>query len=66
MQFVVDFAGVQAVVELAEEFVEQVAFGLLEPVTFGSARVVVPPGSGGGLQALPSPRSNRRRRDAGS
>jgi hypothetical protein len=39
--FVVELAGVQAVVKLAEEFVEQVSLGLVVPVSGGAAGVEV-------------------------
>jgi hypothetical protein len=39
--FVVELAGVQAVVELAEELVEQVPLGLVVPISSGAAGVVV-------------------------
>ncbi len=46
--FVVELAGVQAVVELAEEFVEQVWLGLAVPVAGGAAGVMVSAGVGRG------------------
>jgi hypothetical protein len=39
--FVVVLAGLQAVVELAEEPVEQVSLGLVFPISGGAANVVV-------------------------
>ena len=48
--FVVELAGVQAVVQLAEEFVEQVSLGLVVPVSGGAAGVVVAAGARGGAQ----------------
>ena len=39
--FVVEVAGLEAVVQLAEEFVEQVSLGLAVPVSGGAAGVVV-------------------------
>jgi hypothetical protein len=39
--FVVELAGLQAVVELAEELVEQVPLGLVVPISGGAAGVVV-------------------------
>jgi hypothetical protein len=44
--FVVVLAGLQAVVELAEEFVEQVSLGLVVPVSCGASGVSDPPGPG--------------------
>lgn len=43
-------AGLEAVVELAEKFVEQVALGLLVPVAGGAMGVEVAAGSGGSTQ----------------
>src|SRR5882757_11174545 len=48
--FVVELAGVQAVVKLAEEFVEEVSLGLVVPVSGGAASVEVAAGSRGGTQ----------------
>ena len=48
--FVVGLAGVQAVVELAEEFVEQVPLGLAVPVSGGAAGVEVSAGAWGTAQ----------------
>ena len=48
--FVVVLAGLQAVVELAEELVEQVPLGLVVPVSGGAAGVEVAAGSRGGTQ----------------
>ena len=39
--FVVELAGLQAVVKLAEELVEQVSLGLVVPVSGGAAGAVV-------------------------
>lgn len=55
MGFVVGLSGLQAVVELSEEFVEQVPFGFLEPVAFGSACLVVSPRFGRGFQRCHRP-----------
>lgn len=44
--FVVGLAGLQAVVQLAEEFVEQVSLGLAVPVSGGAAGIEVAAGSG--------------------
>ena len=48
--FVVKSAGLQAVVELAEEFVEQVSLGLAVPVSGGAAGIEVASGAGRGAQ----------------
>ncbi len=48
--FVVELAGLQAVVKLAEELVEQVPLGLVVPVSGGAAGVEVAAGSRGGAQ----------------
>ena len=53
--FVVELAGLQAVVKLAEEFVEQVSLGLVVPVSGGAAGVVVAAGSGRGAQRCQRP-----------
>ena len=53
--FVVELSGVQAVVKLAEEFVEQVSLGLVVPVSGGAAGVVVAAGSGRGAQRSQCP-----------
>jgi hypothetical protein len=47
---VVELAGVQAVVELAEEFVEQVPLGLAVPVSGGAAGIEVAAGTRGAAQ----------------
>jgi len=47
---VVELAGMQAVVELTEELVEQVSLGLVVPVTGSAASIEVPTGSRGGAQ----------------
>ena len=49
MQFVEEFAGGEAVVELAEESVEQVSLSLMVPVSAGAASIEMPSGSGGTL-----------------
>ncbi len=48
--FVVELAGVQAVVELAEELVEQVSLGLVVRVSDTPAGIEVAAGSRGGAQ----------------
>jgi hypothetical protein len=48
--FVVGLAGVQAVVKLAEEFVEQVALGLAVPVFGRAAGIEVATGTGRAAQ----------------
>ena len=53
--FVVELAGLQAVVKLAEEFVEQVSLGLVVPVSGGAAGIVVAAGSGRGAQRSQRP-----------
>jgi hypothetical protein len=53
--FVVVLAGLQAVVELAEKFVEQVPLGLVVPVSGGAAGVVVTAGAWGGAQRSQGP-----------
>ena len=53
--FVVVLTGLQAVVELAEEFVEQVPLGLVVPVSGGAAGVVVSSGARGGAQRCQGP-----------
>jgi hypothetical protein len=53
--FIVELAGLQAVVELAEELVEQVALGLLVPVAGGAAGVAVAAGAGRGSQRRECP-----------
>ena len=63
--FVVELAGLQAVVELAEELVEQVPLGLVVPVSGGPAGVVVAACSRRGAQRPPVPRSGQRRPAAG-
>ena len=55
--FVVELAGVRAVVELAEEFVEQVSLGLVVPVSGGAASIEVAAGTRRGTQR--SQRPNR-------
>jgi hypothetical protein len=64
--FVVELAGVQAVVELAEKSIEQVPLGLVVPVPGGAAGIAVfavRPESG---PTRPAPRSGRPRRNANS
>ena len=53
--FVVELAGLQAVVELVEELVEQVPLGLVVPVSGGAAGVEVAARAGGGAQRAQSP-----------
>jgi hypothetical protein len=53
--FVVELASLQAVVELAEESVEQVPLGLVFPVSGGAAGVVVATGARRGAQRSQSP-----------
>jgi hypothetical protein len=53
--FVVELAGVQAVVELAEEFVEQVSLGLVVPVSGGAAGVEVAASTRRGAQRSQRP-----------
>ena len=53
--FVVGLAGVQAVVQLAEEFVEQVSLGLAVPVSVGAAGIEVSSGAGRGAQRCQCP-----------
>ena len=48
--FVVALAGMQAVVKLAEEFVEQVPLGLVVPISGGAAGIVMPAGARGNAQ----------------
>jgi hypothetical protein len=48
--FVVELAGLQAVVQLAEEFVEQVSLGLVVPVSSSAAGIEVSAGAGRGAQ----------------
>lgn len=48
--FVVELAGLQAVVKLAEEPIEQVSLGLAVPVSGGAAGVVVAAGTGRAAQ----------------
>ena len=62
--FVVELAGLQAVVELVEELVEQVPLGLVVPVSGGAAGVEVAARAGGGAQrarAQIGPTAARRR-----
>jgi len=58
--FVVELAGLQAVVKLAEEFVEQVPLGLAVPVSGGAAGIEVAARPRRG-----APRSSLPRRGAG-
>ncbi|MDT5058264.1 MAG: hypothetical protein QOF66_6630 [Mycobacterium sp.] len=53
--FVVELAGLQAVVELAEELVEQVSWGLVVPVSGGAAGVEVAARAGRGAQRCQGP-----------
>lgn len=53
--FVVELAGVQAVVELSEEFVEQVSLGLVVPISGGAAGAEVAAGSWGRAQRCQRP-----------
>ncbi len=53
--FVVELAGLQAVVQLAEEFVEQVSLGLAVPVSCGAAGIEVSSGAGRGAQRRQRP-----------
>jgi hypothetical protein len=48
--FVVELAGLQAVVQLAEKSVEQVPLGLVVPVSGGAAGIVVSAGARGVAQ----------------
>lgn len=48
--FVVELAGLQAVVELAKESVEQVSLGLAVPVSGGAAGIEVAAGTRGAAQ----------------
>lgn len=59
MQFVEEFAGGKAVVELAEESVEQVSLGLVVPVSAGAASVEMSSGAGGRLQGAERPDRSR-------
>lgn len=61
--FVVELAGVQAVVQLAEEFVEQVPLGLVVPVSGGAAGIEV--AARGKRAATTAPKSGPRRPGAG-
>jgi len=49
--FVVALAGLQAVVKLAEEFVEQMPLGLVVPLSGGAAGVVVAAGARRGIES---------------
>ena len=53
--FVVGLAGLQAVVELAEELVEQVSLGLAVPVSSGAAGIEVAAGTWGAAQRCQRP-----------
>ena len=59
--FVVELAGVQAVVELAEEFVEQVPLGLMIPSLRQSGVRRSDDGPPGKRAAMPGPRWGLRR-----
>jgi hypothetical protein len=63
--FDVVLAGLQAVVELAEEFVEQVSLGLVVPVSGGAAGIEVAAGTGRGARPGPAPRPRPRHRIRG-
>ena len=63
--FVVEPTCLEAVVELAEELVEQVPLGLVVPVSGGAAGIEVSAGPGRHA-ATTTPRSVRRRPAAGS
>ena len=63
--FVVELAGVQAVVELAEELVEQVPLGLVVPVSGGAAGIEVAAGTRRAAQGGQRPKSPRPRPGAG-
>ena len=53
--FVVGLAGLQSVVQLAEEFVEQVSLGLAVPVSGRAAGIEVSAGAGRGAQRRQRP-----------
>ena len=53
--FVIEVTGLQAVVKLAEEFVEQVPLGLAIPVSGGAAGIEVVAGAGGAAQRCQRP-----------
>jgi hypothetical protein len=53
--FVVELAGLQAVVELAQKFVEQVSLGLAVPVSGGAAGVEMAEGAEGAAQGWQRP-----------
>jgi hypothetical protein len=53
--FVVELAGLQAVVQLAEELVEQMPLGLVVPVSCGAAGIEVAAGAGRGAQRSQGP-----------
>ena len=53
--FVVAQAGLKPMMKLTEEFVEQVSFGLVVPVSGGAAGVVVTAGAGRGAQRSQDP-----------
>ena len=53
--FVVEVAGLQAVVKLAKEFVEQVSLGLAVPVSGGAAGIEVAAGTRGAAQRCQRP-----------
>ena len=53
--FVVELAGLEAVVQLAEEFVKQVSLGLAVPVSGGAAGVEVTARAGRGAQRSQCP-----------
>ena len=53
--FVIELAGLQAVVKLADELVEQVPLGLVVPVSGGAAGIEVAAGARGGAQRSQCP-----------
>ena len=53
--FVVELAGLQAVVQLAEKSVEQVSLGLVVPVSGGAVLVVEGSGAAAGGEGAESP-----------
>ena len=59
MQFVEEFAGGEAVVELAEESVEQMSLSLMVPISASAASVEMPSGSGGRLEGAERPDRSR-------
>ncbi len=59
MQFVEEFAGGEAVVELAEESVEQMSLSLMVPISASAASVEMPSGSGGRFRGAERPDRSR-------